>query len=95
MAECIDSSDYDSSIDLSHLSSSSDDDDVKEYELQGVVGKKPKKFKPTRIDNNGDEETMEDKIARYKYVTKQKQNLVWFNTYDEVVQLFYYFFKVY
>ena len=42
MAECIDSTDYNSSIDLSHLSSSSDDDDVKEYELQGLVGKKPK-----------------------------------------------------
>ena len=80
MAECINIIDYDSSIDLSHLSSSSDDDDVKEYKLQGVVGKKPKKFKPTRIDNNGDKETMKDKIARYKYITKQKQNLVWFNT---------------
>ena len=72
MAECINSSDYDSSIDLSHLSSSSDDD-VKEYKLQGVVGKKAKKFKPTWIDNSGDEETMEDKIARYKYVTKQNR----------------------
>ena len=77
MAECIDSSDYDSSIDLSHLSSSSDDDDVKEYKLQGVVGKKPKKFKPTRIDNSGDEETMEDKRARYKcYKTETEPSLV-------------------